>query len=68
MLKAYRKDGSEVREGDELVDFRGELWIFIQVSRHKIYAKKKDKEWRQEFFSTVFDLEVLDDAVPNLPD
>jgi hypothetical protein len=66
-VKVVREDGTEVKEGDEIVDFRGDKWIFIMVSSgHKIYAKKVkngevERDWKQEFFQSVFKLAIVEE-------
>ena len=53
-------DGSEVREGDEIEDFRGETWLFIMAtSSSKVYVRKKGVERNtRELFPSVFKLHI----------
>ena len=59
MYKAFRKDGMEVQKGDEITDFRGEIWIFSDVpqnGKNRVFVKKDGMT--REFFPSVFDLEI----------
>lgn len=61
-VKVLREDGTEVAEGDVIVDFRGDKWTFVMVtSGHKIYAKAIGRDWKQEFFQTVFKLAIVEE-------
>ena len=55
----------EVQEGAPLIDFRGEEWSFICLTRagRRVYAKRQKNggTWAQEFFPAVFDgVRVID--------
>lgn len=62
-FKVTRPDGSVVKEGDYVTDFRGDRWVFESVSRGVEYngtAKVcvRQVPWRQEFYAQVFNLTV----------
>jgi hypothetical protein len=61
-MRAIRKDGIEVKSGDIIEDFRGGKWKFLGiVEGHKIHVEDiENSSWHQVFFSTVFDLEVVE--------
>ena len=58
-MQAIREDGTVVKAGDKITDFRGQEWTFLEVTRQgrRVYARKADG-WAQELFPTVFDLKV----------
>jgi len=60
-----RKDGTEVKSGDIVDDFRGAPWEFKRAVRAQTTAKSgkvlvSDGAWVQEFYDLVFDLTVTD--------
>lgn len=56
--QAIDESGRAVHEGQELTDFRGEKWAFVQVTgRGKIYVRKGN-DYR-EFFPSVFKLSLV---------
>lgn len=51
------KTGQEVKEGDELVDFRGEKWLYISLTRQdtRVYVKPADGgTFNREYYPSVF--------------
>lgn len=66
-FRAYREDGTEVRNGDEVTDFRGDTAIFVKASRAreghrtgKVVVKGLTWDNEHEYYDTVFSLTVLD--------
>lgn len=66
MVKIIEKaTGQEVKQGDELTDFRGDKAKLIQVTGHKLYV-----EWvespvgvsRGEYFVSVFGCELVEES------
>ena len=56
-----REDGSVVNPGDEIIDFRGDKWAFISVTREsRIYVDDKSGGplAKREFFPTVFKVSI----------
>lgn len=55
-LRLIRKDGTEVKPGDTLIDFRGDKHEFVAVTRggSRIYTQHHDRGLKQEFFPSVF--------------
>lgn len=68
MLKAFDKEGNEVKWGYEVTDFRGDRATFIMATRESgSRSGKVVVEWsnhtdnipvKREYYSTVFDLTV----------
>jgi hypothetical protein len=70
MLKAFRQDGTEVRPGDIITDFRSETATFERATRaphgHRTGRIQVDGPHGSEFYMTVFNLDVREvpDANP----
>lgn len=66
MVRVTTPDGTEVHEGDSVKDFRGTVWTFVGVDRLPVDGKsakvtvRGDVGGLRTFYSTVFDLTVLD--------
>lgn len=62
MFKAFRFDGVEVKEGDEIIDFKGEISKFIMVTKYgnKILVET-GTAWRREFYPSVFNLQIREE-------
>jgi hypothetical protein len=73
MLRAYRKNGTEVLPGDEITDFRGDTAIFERAVRAPDAGRTGKIQVRAdvggEYYMGVFGLEVFDvpDTLP-IPD
>lgn len=59
------KYGLVVETGDTVTSFRNEKWVFVALTAEpvpgksaKVLVQKSDGEWKQEFYSTVFNLRV----------
>ncbi len=59
-LIAFRQDGTIVKKGDIIKNFRNEDYVFLGVGQYsgKIYAKQVGSENKWEYFRQVFNLEV----------
>lgn len=64
--KVIDKDGNEVKEGDEIIDFRGDKAIFKEITKvpggpssGKIYVQNSEKGWEQEYYPSVFNLKIV---------
>ena len=71
-VRVVKEDGTEVKEGDTIIDFRGKAWTFISVTRvtrgAMIYAKDQARSnWKQEFYESVFKLKIIWPEKPNAP-
>jgi hypothetical protein len=54
-MKLTRVDGTEVKPGDEITDFRGDKSTFVGITGPtKIHVKKDEMD--REFYPSVFDL------------
>jgi hypothetical protein len=64
-MKVLRHDGSELKQGELIKDFRGLDWRYIGVtSYNKIHVQSLVPEGsfsEREFFPSVFKLEIKDD-------
>jgi len=62
MRKVIKKDGSEVKPGEVLIDFRGETARFqsVSASRNRVYVKTEDG-YESEYFPSVYDLTIVDE-------
>jgi hypothetical protein len=61
MFKVTREDGTEVRPGDRVTDFRGEEHVFVRVERgpqEGRSAKVRVEGSPIAYYSTVFQLTV----------
>jgi hypothetical protein len=56
--------GKVINEGDTITSFRGEEFIFLDVTRggSRVYAQPKAASYKQEFFPSVFNLVVVAEA------
>ena len=62
-MKVTKDDGTEVKQGEILEDFRGEKWVFDYLTRdHKIYVKPLDGGMDRVFFPSVFNLKIEEDG------
>jgi hypothetical protein len=63
-LRAFRQDGTEVRRGDTITDFRGDEHVFHAATRapdgHRTGKVQADNGHGPEFYMTVFGLTVRD--------
>ncbi len=65
-MRTLDKNNQELKKGDLIKDFRGEVWTFISATRStdeahsgKVYVGKPDEEFGgREFYASVFDLTV----------
>ena len=62
-LVVVREDGTEVAEGDTIINFRGEQMKFIVfTSTRKIYAENPRTGSKHEYYAQVFRLRVVKDG------
>lgn len=66
-MKALREDGTEVKPGDTVVDFRGGRCIFVQAEREttecrdgKVSVKASVEAKPFTYYARVFNLRVTD--------
>lgn len=62
-LKAYDKNGNEVKSGEVIVDFRGDKWTFVMASRASLPSRSgkiivTSGNNQREFYDRVFGLTV----------
>lgn len=64
-MKAFDKNGNEVKPGDKIQSFRDETWIFRSVSQApspgksgKVSVSQENFEGTREFYYTVFNLRI----------
>lgn len=66
--RAVRADGSEVKSGETIYDFRGEPWVFAGITRvpngastGRVYVDGAPvNNYKSEFFPSVFDLTIVE--------
>lgn len=66
--KAVTDDGTEINIGDAILDFRGESWRFLGITRlptrassGRVYADGAPvNNYKSEFFPSVFDLTIVE--------
>jgi len=62
---AVRENGTALRRGDEITDFRGDIWEFLYASAPRVPGKSgkvvvtDSSGGQREFYDDVFDLRVL---------
>lgn len=63
-LKAFDKEGNEIKRGDEITDFRGDRATFVMATREsgsrsgKVVVKWDKNGQQYEYYDSVFDLKV----------
>lgn len=64
--KVVDKTGKEIKEGDEIVDFRGDKSIFRGITKvpggastGKIATQNPGSDWSQEYYPQVFNLKIV---------
>jgi len=61
------KDGRTVSPGEVILDFRGDPWVFLKVTRGTEYngtarvlvRSATFHNWEQDYYATVFNLTVV---------